>query len=70
MPLQYINIENSTVEFVNKEKNPAKKAEQLEVDLATLVYESMQDKMRIRQLESDLGNALLEIMQLKLGGNQ
>jgi hypothetical protein len=69
MPLQYFNISDSEVKFVNEEKSPIHRSENLEMDMATMVFESMQDKMKINQLENDLGNAVFEIMSLKTGGN-
>ena len=39
-----------------------------ESDLAVIVMESMNDKLKISQLENDLGNAVLEIMTMKIGG--
>lgn len=70
MPVQFIDIKDSQVKFVNEKENPQIKVEAVEVDVATLVFESMQDKMKIMQIETELGVAVMEIMQLKLGGNQ
>jgi len=66
MPLQFIDIRDSNVKFVNEDNDPINA---LETDLANMVFDSMQDKLKISQLENELGVALLEIMQLKLGGN-
>lgn len=41
--------------------------EAVQMDVATMVFESMQDKMKIAQLEADLGNAVMEIMMMKMG---
>ncbi|GKV69861.1 hypothetical protein NCCP2716_23590 [Sporosarcina sp. NCCP-2716] len=41
MPVQYIDINNSQVEFVNGEKDPAKKAEALEAENADLWFQTM-----------------------------
>ena len=40
-----------------------------EGELASVIFESMSDKMKIAQLESDLGNAVVEIMSMKMGGS-
>lgn len=69
MGLQYVNIKDSQVKFVNENNDPNKKIQTIEADMATLVFESMQDKLEINQLETELGNALIEIMTLKMGGN-
>lgn len=69
MGLQYVNIKDSQVKFVNENNDPNKKIQTVEADMATLVFESMQDKLEINQLETELGNALIEIMTLKMGGN-
>lgn len=51
MPLQYVDINNSQVTFVNQEKDPVKKTEMLESDMATMMFESMMDKMKVVTLE-------------------
>lgn len=70
MPLQFINIKDSSVTFADENKNPEKRIEVAETDLATLVFQSMQDKLKISQLEMELGNALIEIIIMKMGGNE
>ena len=68
MPLQYIDIRDSQVKFVNEGKDPTKKSISLEMDIATIVFESMQEKIKMVQLESELGIAMYEIMNIKMGG--
>lgn len=45
-----------------------RRLEATELDIASILFGSMEDKMRISQVESELGNALVEIMTLKMGG--
>ncbi|WP_397537881.1 hypothetical protein [Rummeliibacillus pycnus] len=54
---------------IEKEQEQQKEQgiENTQNDVATMVFESMQDKMKISQLETDLGNAVIEIMNLKMG---
>lgn len=52
-----------------QEQQKEQAIENTQNDLATMVFESMQDKQKISQLETDLGNAVIEIMNLKMGGN-
>lgn len=52
-----------------QEQQKEKAIENTQNDLAAMVFESMQDKQKISQLETDLGNAVIEIMNLKMGGN-
>lgn len=66
-----INTVNGNVIMTRPEKEAELLPESIssvQVDVATIVFESMQDKQKIAQLETDLGNALLEIMALKMGG--
>ncbi|MED5017941.1 hypothetical protein P9847_11570 [Paenibacillus chibensis] len=65
--MQYIDIKDSTVNFVNEDKDPAKKADQLGADLGNLLMESAMDKATIMQLEDTVGNLLLEVAMLKGG---
>lgn len=56
---------------MDKIKIPTKEEKRLqatELDVASILFENMEDKMRISQVESELGNALVEIMTLKMGG--
>lgn len=69
MPLQFIDIKDSNVKFVNPEKDPAKKTEILESDLAAMTFESMMDKMKVATLEETSATLAFEVMQLKMGGN-
>lgn len=69
MPLQFFDIKDSQIKFVNESNNPEKRLENAEHDIANMIYDSMMDKLKIHQLEMELGNVLLEIMNLKLGGN-
>lgn len=65
--LQFVNIKDSTVNFANDEKDPAKKADQLGADLGNLLLESATDKATIMQMEDTVGNLLLEVAMLKGG---
>ena len=57
------------VQAEEKEKKQKEHAiEGMQNDLAAMVFESMQDKMKITQLEGELGNAMFEIMNTKMGG--
>lgn len=65
-----INTVNGNVILTRPEKEAAEMPniiENTQNDLATMIFESMQDKQKISQLEKDLGNALIEIMNLKMG---
>lgn len=65
-----INTVNGNVILTRPEKDAAEMPniiENTQNDLATMIFESMQDKQKISQLEKDLGNALIEIMNLKMG---
>lgn len=46
-----------------------RKIEATELDVASILFESMNDKMEIAQLKDDLGNTVVEIMNMKMGGN-
>lgn len=59
------NVIVTQVEKV-KEQLP-QNVEYVQSDIATILIESMQDKMRIAQLENDLGSAVMEIMTMKMG---
>lgn len=65
--MQYVNIADSTVNFVNPDKDPAKKADQLGADLGNLLLESAMDKATILELEDTVGNLLFEVAALKGG---
>jgi len=65
--MQFVNIKDSTVTFANPDNDPAKKADQLGVDLGALLLESAQDKATILQLEDTVGNLLYEVATLKGG---
>lgn len=39
-----------------------------EEELAFILFDSMQDKIKISQLEEELGNALFDIMKMQMGG--
>lgn len=67
--MQFRDINNSQVTFVNPERDPEKKTEILESDLAAMTFESMMDKMKIAGLEESSAMMAFEIMQLKMGGN-
>jgi|GEM_PF-4069266 len=67
--LQFINIENSQVQFANESKDPAKKLEAAEMDLGNLLIESAMDKAKIAELETLTGDLLIEVATLKMGGN-
>lgn len=59
---------NVIVTAVEQQKDEIpQNVENVQNDLATMVFESMQDKMKINQLETDLGNAVIEIMNIKMG---
>lgn len=65
-----IRTTNGNIIVTAVEQKQAEVPQTVEVvqnDLATMVFESMQDKQKISQLETDLGNAVVEIMNLKMG---
>lgn len=65
-----INTVNGNVIMTRPEKEKEEMPniiENTQNDLATMIFESMQDKQKMSQLEKDLGNALIEIMNLKMG---
>lgn len=67
MKIQTVN-RNVIVTAVEQQKDEIPQTvEVVQNDLATMVFESMQDKQKISQLETDLGNAVVEIMNLKMG---
>ena len=58
--------------MARKIKIPTKedrRIEATELDIASILFESMADKIKISQLEQDLGGAVMEIMAMKMGGN-
>ncbi|MEC0370058.1 hypothetical protein [Paenibacillus chibensis] len=65
--MQYIDIKDSTINFVNEDKDPQKQTEQMGADLGNLLMESAMDKATIMQLEDTVGNLLLEVAMLKGG---
>ncbi|WP_136604678.1 hypothetical protein [Paenibacillus dokdonensis] len=65
--MQYIDIKDSTVNFVNEDKDPQKQTDQMGADLGNLLMESAMDKATIMQLEDTVGNLLLEVAMLKGG---
>lgn len=67
--MQYVDIKNSKVTFINEEKDPVKKTKILESELATMAFESKMDKAKIVSLEDSSAMMAFEIMQLKMGGN-
>lgn len=64
MPLQFIDIKDSNVKFVNEENDPVKPVEDMQ---AEILFESMIDKMRIATLEDTQAELLFEIMSIKMG---
>lgn len=57
--LQVVNIQNSNVEFVNKEADPIVKLEQAN---AELLYDSMMKDMRIEELEKQQAGITFELI--------
>lgn len=66
--MQFVDITDSKVRHLDENKDPIKRSESMESDLAVLIFEGMSDKMKIAQLEADLGSALMELMEMKMGG--
>ena len=66
--MQFVDITDSKVRHLDERKDPIKRSESMESDLAVLIFEGMSDKMKISQLEADLGSALIELMEMKMGG--
>ncbi len=66
--MQFLDITDSKIRHLDENKDPLKKTENMESELAALIFEGMSDKMKISQLETDLGNALIELMEMKMGG--
>lgn len=65
-----INTVNGNVIVTQAEKAKEQlpqNVEYVQSDIATILIESMQDKIRITQLENDLGSAVMEIMTMKMG---
>lgn len=67
--MQYVDISDSKLRYVDESKDPSQKANALESDLATIVFESMEDKMRIYDLETLTAQLTFEVMNFKLGGD-
>lgn len=67
--MQYVDVRDSKLRYVDENKDPSQKARALESDLATMVFESMGDKMRIHDLETLTAQLTFEIMNFKLGGD-
>lgn len=46
-----------------------RRLEATELDVASILFESMTQSLKTSQLENDLANALMEIMTMQMGGN-
>lgn len=67
MGVQFVDIKDSNVKFVNEKNDPIKRTEE---DLANITFESMMDKMQIASLEEISAALTFDVMQLKMGGIQ
>ena len=69
MSMQKIKKKDLSELRVEEEQEKQKEhiVENMQSEMAAMVFESMQDKQKINQLETDLGNAVIEIMNLKMG---
>lgn len=64
MALQIVSIKDSKIKFVNEGKDEDKTIRDVQADI---LFESMNDKMRIAQLEEMNALMLIEIMNIKTG---
>lgn len=69
MPLKFIDIRDSQVKFVNEEKNPENRLGDAEISLGNVLFENAMEKVRVNGIEAIQGDLMLEIAQLKMGGN-
>lgn len=64
-----VNTGEILFHFPNFEPSPNKQIEQIQNDLGNVLLERAIDKAKIANLEATAGDLLLEVANLKLGGN-
>lgn len=66
--LQYVNINDSKVKFVNESDNPENRLSDAEKNIGEILFDAAMDKIKADEIESTQAEMLLEIAQLKMGG--